>query len=198
VRRAALLEESLMIARDLGHIRDIAQALAGLGDIARLWGDLDGAAALIEESLALLEPLGDRRRQIRSLTALGKVCRAQGDGARATIHYRESLTMCRAIGDRLGVAENLEGLAGVIGPAARAARLLAAATTLRTALGAPLPPAARTGHERIVEELRAALGDTEFAVAWAAGAAAPLEAAVIEALNEETAGALPLAGEAAE
>jgi predicted ATPase len=184
---AALLEESLAIARDLGHTRDIAQALAGLGDIARMWGDVDGAAALLEESLALLEPLGDRRRQIRSLTALGQVCRAQGDGARATAHYRESLELCRAIGDRLGVAENLEGLAGVIGPAVRAAQLLAAAATLRTALGAPLPPASRAGHMGIVSELRAALGDKVFASAWAAGTAAPLEAAIVEALKEEIA-----------
>jgi hypothetical protein len=66
--------------------------------------------------------------------------------------------------------------------------LLAAAATLRTALGAPLPPVMRAGHERVEAGLRARLGAAEFAESRAAGAALPLEAAITAALRDDTAG----------
>jgi len=188
---AALFEEGVAIARALGHTRDIALALAGLGRVAQAQGDLVRAAALLEESLSLLRELGDKIREADVLTALGRVRHAQGAAAGAAELYREGLAMYQAMGNRLGVAEGLEGLAVLGGEvevawtparATRAARLLAAAAALRDALGAPRPLAERAGYERVVAAVRAALGDARFDEAWAAGRVLPLEQAIVAAI----------------
>ena len=78
-----------------------------------------------------------------ALNRLGTVAHAQGDDGRATALYEESLTLCRELGDKHGLAECLEGLAGVAVAQQhleRAARLLGAAAALREAIGAPLSP----------------------------------------------------------
>jgi tetratricopeptide (TPR) repeat protein len=58
----ALHEQSLAIVRELGHTRDIAFALAGLGHVACAEGNHDRATELFEQSLAVLRPLGDTIR----------------------------------------------------------------------------------------------------------------------------------------
>ncbi len=189
-RATALLEEGLATVRALGHTRDIALALAGLGDVARSRGDIDRAMALCEESLTLLRPLGDQIRVAEALTALGRARHIQGDDARAALLHGEGLALFRAVGNTLGVAESVEGLAVAAGEAEstprraraeRAARLLAAAATLREAVGSPLAPAERAARARDVADLRAALGDARFGEAWAAGQALSREQAIGEA-----------------
>jgi hypothetical protein len=65
----------------------------------------------------------------------------------------------------------------------RAAHLFGAAEGLRAAMGAPLPPADRTEHDRSVAAVRSALGEEAFAAAWAEGRALTLEAAITLALE---------------
>jgi hypothetical protein len=72
-----------------------------------------------------------------------------------------------------------------MGSLERAAWLCGAAGGLRTAIGAPLPPAERALYERAVADARAALGDDAFAVAWAHGHALSLERAIAEALEAD-------------
>ena len=103
---------------------------------------------------------------------------AQGDDGRATALYEESLALCRELGDKHGLAECLEGLAGVAvaqQQLERAARLLGAAETLREATGAPLSPGERVRYDRDMSAVRAGLGEAAFAAAWATGKAMPLE-----------------------
>ena len=64
-----------------------------------------------------------------------------------------------------------------------AARLHAAASAIRLAIGAPLPPLDRPGRERELATLRAALGDATFATAWALGERLSAGQAVEEALG---------------
>jgi hypothetical protein len=81
----------------------------------------------------------------------------------------------------------LEAIASLVvthGQAARAARLLAAAASLRERLGTPLPPIERPEFERSVAAARTALGEPAFAAAWSAGQAMPVEQAVCVALEE--------------
>jgi hypothetical protein len=56
--------------------------------------------------------------------------------------------------------------------------LFGAAEALRQALGVPIHPPYVPEYERAVGALRAALGDSEFGAAWAAGRALSLEQAV--------------------
>ena len=97
---------------------------------------------------------------------------------RATALYEESLALRRELGNKHGLAECLEGLAGVAvaqRQLERAARLLGAAETLREATGAPLSPRERVRYDRDVSTVRAGLGEAAFAAAWATGKAMPPE-----------------------
>src|SRR5207253_1301738 len=109
--------------------------------------------------------------------------------------YREALALFQEIGDQWGSAAGLAGLgralaaqAEATGPAARAAgltqavHLLAAAAALLDRIGIVFDPQDRIPHERAVAAARVALGAERFAAAWTAGQAAPLAAAVAEAL----------------
>jgi DNA-binding NarL/FixJ family response regulator len=62
-----------------------------------------------------------------------------------------------------------------------AARLYGAASSLRTLLGAPLPPVERLSYQEYVAMLRAQLGEPAFGNAWAEGQALTLEEAIAEA-----------------
>jgi hypothetical protein len=91
---------------------------------------------------------------------------------RASALYRESLTMWSKMGGRRGIAECLEGTAGLAlaqGDLSRAARLYAAAQAGRKAIGAPRPPSSREEYERDLATLRAGLGEEAFATAWTEG-----------------------------
>jgi DNA-binding NarL/FixJ family response regulator len=70
------------------------------------------------------------------------------------------------------LASGLEGLAGVVAAQAAsawAAQLWAAATTVRDAIGVPIPPLERADYERSVAAARVHLGEKAFASAWKEG-----------------------------
>ena len=58
-----LLEESLILSRELGDRRAQAAALQQMGAIARKQGEYRRATALLEECLGLTREMGDRQRQ---------------------------------------------------------------------------------------------------------------------------------------
>jgi hypothetical protein len=67
----------------------------------------------------------------------------------------------RDLGDRWAIAyllEDLGILAALTGSAERAVMLVGAATSLRTAIGAPLPPADRTRLDELIAPARQTLG----------------------------------------
>jgi predicted ATPase/DNA-binding XRE family transcriptional regulator len=179
-RATGLNEESLALCRALGDKQGITFALTALGAVAHYQGDYARATALYDQSLALRRELGNPWGIAVSLTNLAEVARAVGEGARAEALYAESLGLLGAVRDTSGVPVCLEGLAAIAaagGQAERAALLFGAAAALRLAIGAPLPPSERAGHERAVAAARAALGPAAFAAAWARGQAMTVEEA---------------------
>jgi tetratricopeptide (TPR) repeat protein len=185
-RSEVLLAESLTLARELGSKRDIATALTELARVAYYRGEYERAEALVAEGLNLYRGLRSVWGIGFSLRNLGAVAHARGDQARAAGFYKESLRLYSAAGEKPMIACCLEGLASVAcaqGQYQPGARRLGVAASLREAIGAPLPPANRTGHERTVGDLRMMLGDDLFWAAWAAGRALPLEQAIAEALD---------------
>lgn len=72
-RAAELLEESLVLYRELGDEVGAATVLVELGQVARAQGEHDRAAALSEEGLALSRELGERRAAAIALNTLGHV-----------------------------------------------------------------------------------------------------------------------------
>jgi hypothetical protein len=95
------------------------------------------------------------------------------------------------VGEKAGLAECLEGLAGIAfrqNQGAHAAYLYGAAVALREAIGAPLPPADRTAYDLALAATRATLGDERFAAAWAVGRSLSLDQVVAHLLRGEQPG----------
>jgi DNA-binding CsgD family transcriptional regulator len=189
-RGQAWLEEGLARARELGDDWLTAQRLNFLGDLARSQGNEAGATARYEEALALLRRQGLTGTVPSLLHNLGYLALRRGDTRRALRLFRESLTLSRDQGDQRGIADCLDGLAGVLGALKqpkRAARLLGAAEALREAIGATVWPANAADYARIVSLVRSQLDEPAFAAAWAAGRALPVERAMADGLAAEPA-----------
>lgn len=182
----SLFQESLAIRREIGDNRGISTSLNNLGKLARQQGDYVEARALLQESLALDRELGSQRGVATVLYNLGTVANAQEDYAGARGHFSESLQLYRDLGDKRGIVECLEGLAVTtagLGQLKRSIRLLAAAETLRHAIGAPPSPSERYTRESVSAATREQLEPAAWQEAWENGRAMTLEEAVAEALE---------------
>jgi non-specific serine/threonine protein kinase len=184
-RAEALLRESLDLFRTLRDDSGTASCLYRLGDLAATLGDLDQAQSLTEESLELGRRVGDEYRIGSALHVLGHFAYMRGDLLTAAAHLREGLVLSKKVGDRRGIAVCMESaaiLAAVRGHHERAARLFGAAGRLRAATLAGRRVWIEAAYVRGVDATRAALGDSAYAAAAAAGEALALSAAVAEAL----------------
>ncbi|WP_344056976.1 AfsR/SARP family transcriptional regulator, partial [Microbispora corallina] len=104
-------------------------ARTGLGDLARVRGDLPAARALLSAALRDLQGVAGVPGQLRAraLTADGRVRLADGDVHGARDRVAAALAVARTAGERPVVAAAVEGLAAVAGAEGRpreAARLL--------------------------------------------------------------------------
>jgi tetratricopeptide (TPR) repeat protein len=141
---AAVMGQALALFRELEPVlvagtMHLSNACARRGLIARLTGDLTGAAEDLDEAERRLRTLGHTWAQSETLRYLGDVARDRGDMAAALGRYRESLEAAWESVDRLFVADALDGVASVavaFSQAERAARLHGAAATLRERFGA--------------------------------------------------------------
>jgi len=184
-----LLDEAMALRPRLMDRRTIANLLILGGLVAgsrREWGP---AVALHEESLALYREMRDAQGMGMCLGNLGLIALARAEYAEAAVRLRENLGLARAADDKLAIQYSLLGLAGVAtarGQPARAARLWGAAEAVREAAGIEITSLARSGtnYDGYLAEARAQLGEANFAEAWAAGWATPLDEAIVDALAE--------------
>jgi predicted ATPase/transcriptional regulator with XRE-family HTH domain/Tfp pilus assembly protein PilF len=191
-RAETLLDESRTLFTTLGDRWGLASVLHTLSAVAQQQGASARAATLGEESLALRRALGDRWGVAASLCTLGEIACRRGEHAGAQALLAESLALSRELGARHVLALALEVLVWVAAARGRpqhAAELGGAVEALREALGVPLTPHQRAGHDEAMEAVRTALGTEEFATAWAAGAAVSAERA-LDVVLAEPAGAL--------
>jgi hypothetical protein len=96
---------------------------------------------------------------------LGKAAFSSGDLESARSHLRTGVLLCQEFGDRRGIAECLESsamLAASQGRINNAARLMGHATSLREAIGCPVPPSDRDAYMKFVEMIRAGAGEEHF------------------------------------
>ena len=134
----ALLEERLMIFRELGDMVGVAQSLNNLGTIANDQGDNGAARALHEESLTICRELGNKSGIAFSLNNLGLVANDQGDNGAAKVLYEESLMIFRELGNRRGIAYSLNSLGTIAndqGDYEAARALLEESLTIQRELG---------------------------------------------------------------
>lgn len=115
---------------------------------------------------------------------LGRYNIYRGDAERALPHLHASLETVARMRHKGGVVYMLDAIAEgslLLGDPERAVRLLAAAQTMREAIGAPAFPAARDRNRRNLDRLKAHLDEDRFRKEWADGAALSLEEAAAEA-----------------
>jgi non-specific serine/threonine protein kinase len=154
--------------------------------LAYVRGDLQRARALLEDSVSTLRVLGDKWVLNTILFNLSLVLLAQGEIELAKMACREGVAHARALGDGRALTWCLAGLALAAADeqsARRAARLWGAAEGVSESIASPLPPFLRQESERHLPRARQALGDREFAAAWAEGRQLSTKAAVAYALE---------------
>jgi non-specific serine/threonine protein kinase len=170
-----------------------ASQLANVAGVDLASGDDDRAAVGFTEALALLRASGVAPSWIiaRTLTALGQTACRGRDPDRAAAAFREALALGHGVGSPADVARALAGLGWVAclrQEWPRAARRFGAAAGLGETHHLAAGDAAARGHQdELIAQTQAALGAGDFAAAWEAGQAMPLEQAVASALEAEAA-----------
>jgi len=101
-----LLEEALVLLRELGRSGREASVLSELGWIAFLLGQYDRAAELSEEALSVARAAGDVRATSSALSVLADVFAAREDHKRALELQEEALALRRTLGDPLLVTDS--------------------------------------------------------------------------------------------
>ncbi|HEY6410137.1 MAG TPA: LuxR C-terminal-related transcriptional regulator, partial [Ktedonobacteraceae bacterium] len=167
-----MLEEGLVLFKELGDKDGIAASCLLWGQVALRQGDKIKACSLLEESIRLYREMGYRWGIAESLYFLARVAAFQDSDTTAQTIYEESLAIAREMNHKELVASCLEGLAGVVatqGTFVWAAQLWGAAETLREAVGAPIPPINYADYKRSVANVCTQLGEKVFAATWAWG-----------------------------
>jgi DNA-binding CsgD family transcriptional regulator len=116
-----------------------------------------------------------------ALTTRARVAIAQGDLAQAERDSRDALSCSADNQTILGVHDTLECLAALAAKAGinrQAARLLGAANAIKQRTAEVRFKILDAEYEAAIRELRDVMGDTEFAAAWAEGAALSTEEAI--------------------
>ncbi|MFF0723670.1 BTAD domain-containing putative transcriptional regulator [Streptomyces sp. NPDC004134] len=174
--RAALLADDLeasydhhegarRAATEIGFRAGEINARLGLALTARRDGRLDAAESHLRAVLDWHCEVGLEGANALILAELGFVAELRGDAEEARRRQEEGYETALTTGDPRAVALSLEGLSaartltGTSAALREAALLLGAATALRRASGAPLPPAERGDVNRTTGRIREGLGD---------------------------------------
>ena len=182
-----LFSDSLALFRQLNNRRFIIDTLFNIGDIHQAMGDLDRAEAACEEALRIARTLGDAEREATHLTWSGDLACQRRDFARARTKYRQALVVIQQAayhGAYNLLFRRMACLAAATGDMPRAVRLLAASNSCE-ASGFASPPGSLPFAIPIdPDQLRAAIGETEFHCGWNLGAKMTLEQAASYALSD--------------
>ncbi|WP_220197629.1 tetratricopeptide repeat protein [Ktedonospora formicarum] len=101
---------SLMLLRESGGKRELADLYISQATIMHLRGKLRTALYLYRHGLASFEELADLQGQVRCLTGMGAAHAAQGLYHEAEQYLQQALTLAQQLGDREGRASALREL----------------------------------------------------------------------------------------
>jgi tetratricopeptide (TPR) repeat protein len=94
----SLVEESMVLYRELGNRQKTGESLFALGRIAESVGDYTAARAMCEESLAIGRVVGDNRHIAPRLEGLAGLFVAQGEPVRAVRLWSAADALREAMG----------------------------------------------------------------------------------------------------
>lgn len=106
-----LIEECLMIRRELGDKHGVVGALNECASVALHLGHHGLVRSHCEESLLISQELGDKRGTIGAFNILGQLSIHEGDHALARSCFEKCLAIQRELRDPRGIAGSLGGLA---------------------------------------------------------------------------------------
>jgi non-specific serine/threonine protein kinase len=146
-------------------------------------GDICRARELLTEALALYQSADFSHGIARAIQGLGRVDAENGETVAAAGRYAESLRLWSEVGSQEGLLDAIEETAVLAAGSCPAAstRLLAATATIGVILGRVPTETEQVRLERTAAAARSALGEPEFAAAWAAGSVLTIEEATAEA-----------------
>ncbi|HEX2178866.1 MAG TPA: hypothetical protein VHL54_04995 [Actinomycetota bacterium] len=156
-----------------------------LGVAALARGDLESAGRHFTSDLSLSRFAHAPRHEANGSWGLAGVATAAGDLAEAALRHARALQLRRDIGDRLGVADSLVGVAATaakVDPEA-SARLVGAASALRTAAGATATLREAADEAAALHAAAGVLGRDRAQAARQAGEALDEEDAVAAAIE---------------
>jgi predicted ATPase/transcriptional regulator with XRE-family HTH domain len=168
----ASFTEWLALARAMNARFELTGALLGLGKVKLYQGDAAAALHHIQEGLQLAQTIGNKERTMLSWCVLGHVQRALGAWPSAQACYGEALTLSQALENKHVAVEcwlSCSAIAIQQKRYALATHLLAASQSLLATLPPYLKAMDRTELTTLVESARTALGEADFATAWALG-----------------------------
>lgn len=180
-----LAQQTITLQQGIGDVLSLTYSREILGmSLVKVGRFAEGMAAL-EASWQAFEQQADRSGVAMVLVDLGQATYAQGAYAPSFAYHRDALHLAHAIGDRRRCAFALEGMAMALAHLATATtqfeavvQLLAAASTLRSAIGAPLPPTERPAYTECTALISTRLAPDAYAAAWQAGTAMSVAAFV--------------------
>lgn len=181
----SLYDQASSMAVAAGMHRQLAWCLLGLADVSLAGGDPVHARRLFEQAHDRGQ-VGDPRAKARALHGLALCCRLLDDLRGGKRRCREALLMRAAVDAWPGIADSLEGLAGIAvaeGRHGHAARLFGAGQALRDAWELGRPRLTAGLYESDVSASKDELGEEQFARHWARGSALPVRDAVSLALS---------------
>ncbi len=161
-----LLEEALVISKDLGNRRMTAYIFTSLGNVAHSMSSYHEAQHYFEESLAIHRDIGDRTGIAEALNALGGGFWALGEYEQSKRCHEEALAIYRQVGDIRGVANSLAQLAtssGALGEYNETRPHLEECLALRRQMGNPADIVDALAHFVRLENFA---GNYEAAMRW--------------------------------
>jgi predicted ATPase/DNA-binding winged helix-turn-helix (wHTH) protein len=182
-----LCDEGIALARRVGDRPLIAQALNVKGELARVHGDDDLALAVYEEGKALAAAAGDEAHLSVFLANLMYIADHRGDYEEARRLGCDALRLCWSLGRRMMAAWTISEMAGPelgLGRPERGALLVGASDEALRVLGTARHPGDVSEHDRVLDGLRAALGDERLGELLGEGGRLSLDDAVALALTE--------------
>ena len=172
-KAAALSQEALAVASELGIARARASALFRLGVLAEAQGQLAEARRFLAEAALTFEHLQDASLADQSYMH-SVIAFDEGDLDGAVAGFQGVMMEAVDRGDPILLIKAIEGIGRVaaqLGDLRRAATLFGAASARRLARPLPVPPVDRPWYDAVVSRLRDRLGDLPFETAWNRGGA---------------------------
>jgi predicted ATPase/DNA-binding SARP family transcriptional activator len=167
-----LYERAVAIHRDRGDSRSLSTALGDWSQTAADQGAYERSERLARESLAICREVGDETRIIEQLIRLGLYAAWAGDFEAARSPLREAFDQLRASAHTLYLFRFADACAfAALGSGQRllATTLFAFAETCMRTKNFVRSTPEQTRCDDAIVAARAAIGDTEFSLAWEKG-----------------------------